>query len=114
MGSEYKTLRMVGIGDEIAKADYDVFMLNELWMQADHTHIASRVPPGFSMTGFRELSLSTCDGRVLLIFCSGLAVVSRYNFTQVEFNAFTYSGDLLKFGHDGEVCAIIQHLFKQQ
>jgi hypothetical protein len=105
---------MVGIGNEIAKADYDVFMLEELWMQADHDHIASRVPPGFSMTGFRELSLSTCDGRASPYFCSGLAVVSRYNFTQVEFNTFTDHGDGAKAFVDGEVHAIIQHLFKQQ
>jgi len=32
------------------------------------------------MTEFRELALSTCDGRVLPTACSGLSIASRFPF----------------------------------
>lgn len=101
-GSEFKTQRMKAIRDEVAKGDYDVFMLEELWMQGDHGTVASQVPKGYFMTEFRELALSTCDGRVGPTACSGLAIVSKYEFKEVEFNSFTYHGDPLKAWVDGE------------
>ena len=36
---------------------------------------------------------------------SGLAIVSKHNFTEVEFNTFTYHGDALKALVDGESLA---------
>ena len=51
LGSEYKESRIKAIGDVVAKGDYDLFLLEELWMQPDHTTIASRVPAGYSVTG---------------------------------------------------------------
>lgn len=105
LGSEYKTERMKGIGDQVAKGDYDVMLLEELWMEGDHWSIAERLPAEAVMTGFRQLALSTCDGRVAPWGCSGLAVISKYNFTEVEFNSYTYHGDGKKAFIDGEVLA---------
>ena len=34
--------------------------------------------------------------------CSGLAIVSRFPFKEVEFNAYTYRGDPAKMFVDGE------------
>ena len=34
--------------------------------------------------------------------CSGLAIVSRFPFKEVEFNAYTYRGDPAKMFIDGE------------
>ena len=50
-GSEYKDQRMKAIGDVVAKGDFDLFLLEELWMQPDHETIASQVPAGYSITG---------------------------------------------------------------
>jgi len=105
LGSQYKTERMEAIGKLVAKGDYDVFLIEELWMQADHTTVANHLPPDTIMTGFRQLSLGTCDGRVAPWGCSGLAVISKHNFTEVEFNSYTYHGDGAKFAIDGEVLA---------
>lgn len=102
LGSARKEDRMEGIGQTIAKGDYDVFLLEELWMEPDHTTIASHVPKDYFVTYFRQLALSTCDGRVGPEFCSGLTVISRFNFTETEFNSFTYHGDPLKATIDGE------------
>ena len=44
LGSEFKEERIKAIGDRISKGDYDVFLLEELWMNPDHDTIASRVP----------------------------------------------------------------------
>ena len=105
LGSEYKAERMSAIADVVSQGDYDIFLLEELWMQPDHEAIEAKVPEGFSMTGFRQLSLSTCDGRIAPWGCSGLAVISRYNMTEVEFNSFTDHGDGAKAFVDGEVLA---------
>ena len=37
-----------------------------------------------------------------MIDCSGLAIVSRFPFKEVEFNAYTYRGDPAKMFIDGE------------
>merc|ERR1712179_530776 len=55
------------------------------------------------MTGFRQLSSASCDGRVLITWCSGLAIISRYPFKEVEFNPFSDHGDAAKMFVDGEV-----------
>ena len=74
--------------------DFDVVLFEELWMQADHDTIAANLPEGFHMTGYRQLASAWCDGRVLITSCSGLAIVSRYPFQEVEFNMYTYRGSI--------------------
>lgn len=44
--SEDKEVRMVAIGEYIQKRDYDVYLLEELWMRPDHATIQSLVPQG--------------------------------------------------------------------
>ena len=68
---------MEAIGKELSKAHHDLYLFSELWMQPDHETIAAHVPKGYTMTGFRQLALSDCDGRATPLFCSGLAIVSR-------------------------------------
>ena len=79
-GSEFKQERMKAIGEEIAKEEFDLYLLEELWMQPDHTLIdcystgqvelcpdynwTNVRTANFSITGFRQLALPTCDGRV--------------------------------------------------
>ena len=107
--SEDKELRIRHIGDMIAKvnkihlpyiicahsclclfqADYDVYLLSELWMRPDHETIRQRLPPGYFMTEVGDFALPTCDGRVLPSFCSGLAIVSRYPFIEVTWSTDT-------------------------
>ena len=69
LGSEFKTQRMQAIADEISKATFDVYLLEELWMEPDHTVIADAVrnikTANYSMTEFRQLAPASCDGRVL-------------------------------------------------
>ena len=69
LGSEFKTQRMQAIADEISKATFDVYLLEELWMEPDHTVIADAVRnikiANYSMTEFRQLAPASCDGRVL-------------------------------------------------
>lgn len=101
--SEDKELRMKHIGDMIAKAEYDVYLLSELWMRPDHETIRQRLPPGYFMTEVGDFALPTCDGRVLPSFCSGLAIVSRHPFIEKQFLEYSYHGDILK--PDGEYWA---------
>jgi mannose-1-phosphate guanylyltransferase len=38
--------RMIEIGKKIAKQEYDVYLLEELWMKPDHATVKSFVPDG--------------------------------------------------------------------
>lgn len=78
-GSKYKTPRIEAISEIIAKEEYDIFLLQELWMEADHNVIASKVPKNYFITGFRQLSTELCDGHLSPGFCSGLAIGNILN-----------------------------------
>ena len=65
LGSEFKTQRMNAIAKEISKGEFDIYLLEELWMQPDHETIANNIPANYSITAFRELAPAACDGRVL-------------------------------------------------
>ena len=88
VGSEDKELRMKAIGKFIQKQEYDVYLLAELWMRPDHETIRQHVPEGYYMTEVGDFALSTCDGRALPSFCSGLAIVSRFPFIEVNNDHF--------------------------
>ena len=53
-GGEYKTERMEAIADQIGQGDYDVFLMQELWLQADHQVLSRRLPTNYVMTAFRR------------------------------------------------------------
>jgi len=103
VGSEDKELRMKAIGQFIQKKEYDVYLLAELWMRPDHETIRQHVPAGYYMTEVGDFALSTCDGRALPSFCSGLAIVSRFPFIEKEFLEYSYHGSI--WNPDGEYWA---------
>jgi len=93
-GVEDKELRMAAIGQFIRNnTEYDVFLLNDLWMRGDHEKILSLIPEGYQMSGVGQLSVRACDGLAAPEFCSGLAIISKYPFKDIEFSAFTDHGD---------------------
>jgi len=94
-GTEDKELRMQAVGNLTQSSDWDLLLLNDLWMRPDHQTVRSLLPEGHDMTSVDDLSLSSCDGSIAPEFCSGLAVVSKYPFQEVEFTSFDVSGDLL-------------------
>jgi hypothetical protein len=101
-GSEYKTERMKGIAAEVSKGAYDIYLLEELWMEPDYYTVRGSIPKGYYMTEFRGLALATCDGRLAPTACSGLAIISKFPFIEVEFNSYTQHGDWTKATIDGE------------
>ena len=46
LGSVYKEDRMIAIGEHISKAEFDVYLLEELWMRGDHATIKAHLPEG--------------------------------------------------------------------
>ena len=56
-----KELRMAAIGEHIANSDYDVVLLQEVWMNTDHTIIKDKLGNDWHMTGFEELSGNWCN-----------------------------------------------------
>jgi len=101
-GSYDKEDRMEAIGRHIQKAEYDLYLLEELWMRPDHSTIKSLIPEGYHMTDVGDLA-SSCDGYVGPEGCSGLAIVSRYPFEEIKFHPYSNHGDAL-WG-DGEYFA---------
>jgi len=94
-GTEDKELRMQAVGNLTQSSEWDLLLLSDLWMRPDHNTVRSLLPEGHDMTSVDDLALSSCDGAIAPEFCSGLAVVSKYPFQEVEFTSFDVSGDLL-------------------
>ena len=55
-GAQDKTARMQAIGELIQKQEYDIYLLEELWMRPDHAHIKSLLPSGYQMTEVMDLN----------------------------------------------------------
>jgi len=101
-GSEDKSLRMEAIGNHIKRGEYDVYLLEELWMRPDHNVIKSLIPEGYYMTEVGDLA-SSCDGTIGPDGCSGLAIISRFPFVEIKFHGYSDHGDALWL--DGEYLA---------
>jgi len=106
-GAKDKTLRMQAIGELIQKQEYDIYLLEELWMRPDHALVKSLIPSNYHMTEVMDLNnphqWTNCDGEIGPDGCSGLAIVSKHKFTQIEFFPYTDHGDA--FWNDGEYLA---------
>jgi len=106
-GAKDKTLRMKAIGELIQKQEYDIYLLEELWMRPDHALVKSLIPSNYHMTEVMDLNnrhqMTSCDGEIGPDGCSGLAIVSKHKFTQIEFFPYTDHGDL--WWKDGEYFA---------
>ena len=55
-GAKDKTARIKGIGEEIRKAKYDIYLLNEVWMRPDHKVIKNLLPPNYHMTTVKNFN----------------------------------------------------------
>jgi len=106
-GAKDKTSRMKAIGELIQKQEYDIYLLEELWMRPDHALVKSLIPSNYHMTEVMDLNnrhqMTSCDGEIGPDGCSGLAIVSKHKFTQIEFFPYTDHGDL--WWKDGEYFA---------
>lgn len=104
-GAQDKEERMAAIGRLIGGGEYDLVMLEELWMRPDHATIKTKVEEeGYHITGYDELT-SGCEGNVGPWGCSGLAIVSRFPILQSNFTKFTQQGSLGSMFTDGEYFA---------
>merc|ERR1712126_288691 len=98
-GSKLKDERISAIAREVSRANFDVYLLQELWMEQDHDKITKSLPKGYYITGFRQFTaklgrfLGHCDGIFTPVECSGLAIISKYPFKEVQFKAFDDRGD---------------------
>ena len=104
-----KDERISAIAREVSKANFDVYLLQELWMEQDHDEITKSLPKGYYITGFRQFTaklgrfLGHCDGIFTPVECSGLAIISKYPFKDVQLKAFNDRGDDAKILVNGAV-----------
>jgi hypothetical protein len=68
----YKVERINAIGNEIRKGEYDLYLLQELWMENDYNNIKKKIPAGFQMTDYKVGSLrNSCRGSLCIGGCLG-------------------------------------------
>jgi len=104
-GSQDKEVRMKHIGEMVEKKEHDLYLFQELWMRPDHAVIQQHAnKSGYHMTEVGDLALPNwCDGRATPMYCSGLAIASKYPIIEKEFRVFSVHGDYL--WKDGEAYA---------
>jgi len=101
LGTQDKTERIAAVAAFVANStEYDLVLLQDLWMRPDHETIRASLPEDRVMTRVGDLAPALCDGRVLPTSCSGLAIVSRFPILETEFKVFSVHGDFFWF--DGE------------
>jgi len=105
MGSMYKTERMAAIAKMLNKADYDLYLFEELWMRPDYNTLWYAVPDGYHITNYGDLTNGKCDGYIAPDGCSGLTIVSKYPIEEVQFYLYAYCGNPAESLHDGECLA---------
>ena len=106
-GAQDKEERMVRIGEMLSRGEYDIIMLEELWLRDDHNTIQKSIGGQYSMTSYDDFN--DVDGSAILApapwGCSGLAIISRWPILEKNFTKFSRQGS---FGHlfsDGEYLA---------
>lgn len=99
-GSQDKEERMAGLGSLLSRSDYDLVLLEELWMRPDHETIKSQLGPGLHMTEYDDLN--NCQGTIWPWGCSGLAIISRFPFLEKNFTKFEQQGPFSHMFSDGE------------
>jgi len=111
-GAKDKDLRMKAIGRMLAKQEYDLYLFEELWLRPDHNTILQHLPHGYHMTSYDSMTQKECpydvftpglccDGAATPSGCSGLAIASRFPFTQTSFTIYNKHGPIA----DGEKLA---------
>merc|ERR1712088_163182 len=99
-GSKDKEERMEKIGHLLSRGDYDLVLLEELWMRPDHETIKSSLGPELYMTESDDLN--KCQGTIWPWGCSGLAIISRFPILEKNFTQFTHQGPFSHMFSDGE------------
>ena len=106
-GSVDKEERMQRIAEVLARGEYDIVLLEELWVRADHNTIKDAVNDTYHMTEYDDFN--DVDGSAILVpapgGCSGLAILSKWEFKQKNFTKFTQQGNFGNIFKDGEYLA---------
>jgi len=104
MGSQDKEERMRNIGSMLGQGEYDLVLLEELWMRPDHQTVRQALGPDYTMTEYDDLT-TNCDGSATPWGCSGLAIISRFPILHKNFTKFTQQGSISALFSDGEYFA---------
>lgn len=100
-----KEIRMPAIANMIKKKEYDVYLLEELWMRPDHEKIRTAAASvGYHMTSYNSMTQGACpyfpldflccDGSGTPSGCTGLAVVSKYPLKEIHITIYNDHGPM--------------------
>ena len=96
--SKDRDVRFRALRTVLSQSTYDVVLLQELWFRDDHNLLTSASLPYSNHFGTFN---SDCKGYILPLECSGLTILSRYPFVELEFTPFKKRGSFWSF--DGEI-----------
>lgn len=84
-GSKDKEERMRAIAGIVNKGEFDLYLLQELWLREDYKTIKNGLAPGYHITGYKELNSFWCTGWYNPINCAGLTVISKHPIVDSDF-----------------------------
>ena len=59
-GETYRKHRINAIAEKISHADYDLYLLQEVWIKSDYDIIRNAIPPNYKITSFEDFNDGKC------------------------------------------------------
>eukprot|EP00096_Caligus_rogercresseyi_P009448 TRINITY_DN3216_c0_g1_i2.p1 TRINITY_DN3216_c0_g1~~TRINITY_DN3216_c0_g1_i2.p1 ORF type:complete len:363 (-),score=74.56 TRINITY_DN3216_c0_g1_i2:284-1372(-) len=95
--SQDRENRFIALRDEIVSGDYDIVLLQEVWLRKDYDVLRPALP---YVTYYQTLN-GNCFGTFLPLGCSGLTILSKHPMQEAQMYPFQFKGTFWNF--DGEV-----------
>ncbi|XP_040572259.1 putative neutral sphingomyelinase isoform X2 [Lepeophtheirus salmonis] len=89
--------RFIALRDEIVNGNYDIVLLQEVWLRKDYDVLRPALP---YVTYYQTLN-GNCFGTFLPLGCSGLTILSKHPMQDAKMYPFQFKGTFWNF--DGEV-----------
>ncbi|CAH1798548.1 unnamed protein product [Owenia fusiformis] len=89
LACDYRNKRIMAIGDELAKGEYDIVMLQEIWTQADYVILSNKVASVFPHHHYFHSGM----------FGSGLCVFSKSPIIEIFTMRYSINGYAHKIHH---------------
>ena len=96
-GLKEKESRFEALRDILARNEFDVALLQEVWYRCDYDLLKATFP----YSSYLSDHYSRATGNLVPVGCSGLVILSKFPLEEVEFFPFKRRGGLLTF--DGEI-----------
>ena len=95
-GLKEKKSRFEALRDILARNEFDVALLQEVWYRCDYDLLKATFP----YSSYLSDHYSRATGNLVPVGCSGLVILSKFPLEEVEFFPFKRRGGLLTFDRE--------------